>query len=190
VASRHIEAVSRRGDRFGGGTDAFTIEDVRALVKALAGTDVTTVRWHRSGQRMVIGRGAHVARDGARATPALALAAPPVLVPVAVEPPRAPETEAPAAPPPLGRAPERETKPGLLVTTPFVGTFYRAPSPEAAPFVEVGARVKKGQVLCIVEAMKLMNEIEAETSGRIAEVLVENAAPVESGQALFRIEPG
>ena len=81
-------------------------------------------------------------------------------------------------------------KPGVLVTSPFVGTFYRAPSPDSPPFVEVGAKVKKGQTLCIVEAMKLMNEIESETDGTVAEILVQNATPVEFGEPLFRIVPG
>jgi len=70
-----------------------------------------------------------------------------------------------------------------------VGTFYRAPSPEANPFVEVGSKVKKNQVLCIVEAMKLMNEIESEADGIIVKILVENGQPVEYGEPLFLIEP-
>jgi acetyl-CoA carboxylase biotin carboxyl carrier protein len=70
-----------------------------------------------------------------------------------------------------------------------VGTFYRAPSPDSPPFVDVGSIVKKGQVLCIVEAMKLMNEIEAEVEGKIAEIYVLNATPVEFGEKLYRIEP-
>jgi acetyl-CoA carboxylase biotin carboxyl carrier protein len=78
---------------------------------------------------------------------------------------------------------------GDFVTSPFVGTFYRAPSPEADSFVEIGDTVIPGQVLCIVEAMKLMNEIEAEVAGTIVEVLVENGKPVEYGDKLFRIEP-
>src|SRR5262249_47346841 len=73
----------------------------------------------------------------------------------------------------------------LYASSPFVGTFYSAPSPEAPSFVEIGQRVKKGQVLCIVEAMKLMNEIEAEIEGTVVAVLVENAQPVEYGQHLF-----
>ncbi|MEZ4225745.1 MAG: acetyl-CoA carboxylase biotin carboxyl carrier protein [Polyangiaceae bacterium] len=76
---------------------------------------------------------------------------------------------------------------GVFVTSPFVGTFYRAPSPDAEPFVEAGASVKKGQVLCIVEAMKLMNEIEADQAGTIEEILVENGESVEFGQKLFRL---
>jgi acetyl-CoA carboxylase biotin carboxyl carrier protein len=75
------------------------------------------------------------------------------------------------------------------VASPFVGTFYRSPSPEASAFVEVGERVKKGQVLCIVEAMKLMNEIEAELDGTVVACLVENAQPVEYGQPLFKVAP-
>jgi acetyl-CoA carboxylase, biotin carboxyl carrier protein len=77
---------------------------------------------------------------------------------------------------------------GTLITSPFVGTFYRAPAPEAPPFVDVGQNVRKGQVVCIVEAMKLMNEIESEFDGKILEILVKNAEHVEYGQPLFRIE--
>ena len=77
---------------------------------------------------------------------------------------------------------------GVYVTSPFVGTFYRSPSPDSDPFVEVGDEIVVGQVLCIVEAMKLMNEIEAETAGTVIEVLVENGKPVEYGDKLFRIE--
>ncbi len=75
------------------------------------------------------------------------------------------------------------------VTSPMVGTFYRAPAPDADPYVEVGKRVSVGQTLCILEAMKLMNELEAEVSGIIKEIAVENAEPVEYGQVLFRVQP-
>ena len=75
------------------------------------------------------------------------------------------------------------------VTSPMVGTFYRAPAPDADPYVEVGKRVSVGQTLCILEAMKLMNELEAEVSGTIKEIAVENAEAVEYGQVLFRIQP-
>ena len=76
---------------------------------------------------------------------------------------------------------------GTYITSPFVGTFYSAPSPETASFVNVGANVRKGQVVCIVEAMKLMNEIESEADGKIAEVLAKNGEHVEYGQHLFRL---
>ena len=76
----------------------------------------------------------------------------------------------------------------MFVTSPFVGTFYKAPSPEADPFVAVNGSVKKGQTLCIIEAMKLMNEIEAEFAGTVLEVLVESGKSVEFGQKLFKIK--
>ncbi|MDA8084395.1 MAG: acetyl-CoA carboxylase biotin carboxyl carrier protein [Nitrospiraceae bacterium] len=77
----------------------------------------------------------------------------------------------------------------ITVTSPIVGTFYRSPSPEAPSFAEVGTRVKKGQVLCIIEAMKLMNEIESEADGVVVKALVENGQPVEYGEPLFLIDP-
>lgn len=84
---------------------------------------------------------------------------------------------------------EKKLPAGETITSPFVGTFYRSPSPDAASFVEIGTKVKKGQALCIVEAMKLMNEIEAEIEGEIVAILVENAKPVEFGTPLFVIAP-
>lgn len=77
----------------------------------------------------------------------------------------------------------------ITITSPIVGTFYRAPSPDAPPFVDAGTRVKKGQVICVIEAMKLMNEIESEMEGIIVRALVENGQPVEYGEPLFLIEP-
>jgi len=77
----------------------------------------------------------------------------------------------------------------VLVRSPIVGTFYKSPSPDADPYAEVGATVKKGQILCIVEAMKLMNEIESDVEGKVIEICVEDGAAVEYGEPLFRIEP-
>ena len=87
---------------------------------------------------------------------------------------------------PAAAGPAKTTK---EITSPMVGTFYRAPSPESGPFIEVGQTVEIGQVVCIVEAMKLMNEIKSEIRGKVVEVAVENAQPVEFGQALFVVEP-
>ena len=122
----------------------------------------------------------------------LPLASPPQLH-AAVWPAQA-DPQAPAAiqPPPSATQPPPRPAAGreediYQVTAPMVGTFYRAPNPNAPPYVEVGAMVKKGQVLCIVEAMKLMNEIESEVSGEILEIPVANAQPVEYGEVLFRI---
>ena len=84
----------------------------------------------------------------------------------------------------------KEEKSNLVpIKTPMVGTFYRSPSPDAKPYVEIGQVIEPGQVVCIIEAMKLMNEIKAEVKGKIIEVLVENSSPVEYGQALFMTEP-
>ena len=98
-------------------------------------------------------------------------------------------TAAPAEPPVIAAAPADEGN-VVHVTSPFVGTFYRSPSPDAPPFVEVGSDVREGQALCIVEAMKLMNEIEADGAGTIVEILVENGKPVEFGQKLFKVKRG
>lgn len=90
-----------------------------------------------------------------------------------------------AAPAPAPAAPQQT---GTPLTSPMVGTFYRAPSPGAVPFVKVGDTVKKGQVVCIIEAMKLLNEVEADMDGTVKEICVENGQPVEFGQSLFIIE--
>lgn len=95
---------------------------------------------------------------------------------------------APAAEPAQVSAPPPAKK-YIEIKTPMVGTFYEAPSPESPPYVEVGQEIVLGQVVCIIEAMKLMNEIKSEVKGRIVEKLVENAQPVEYGQVLFLIEP-
>ena len=109
-----------------------------------------------------------------------AAAAAPAAVPVAAATP-APTSPAPATPAPAAEGPE--------VKSPMIGTFYRKPSPDADSFVEVGSVVEPETVVCIIEAMKVMNEIKAEVKGTIAEVLLEDGKPVEYGQALFRIEP-
>ncbi len=85
--------------------------------------------------------------------------------------------------------PVQDTTGLVTITSPIVGTFYRSPSPDADPYVEEGDFVKKGQVLCIVEAMKLMNEIESEVDGKVVKILVESTKPVEYGQPLFLIDP-
>jgi acetyl-CoA carboxylase biotin carboxyl carrier protein len=148
------------------------IDALRQIVEILEASDVSRLTWRRGTERL------YIRRDPATVPVAYAAPAP---APVAVV-----ASAAAAAP-----APAAAAKPasGQLVTSPFVGTFYRSPSPDQPAFVEVGTVVKKGQALCIIEAMKLMNEIESEVSGKVVEVLVPNGSPVEFGQALFRIEP-
>jgi acetyl-CoA carboxylase biotin carboxyl carrier protein len=94
----------------------------------------------------------------------------------------------PLAPPPAPKALGDEGR-RVVIKSPMVGTFYRSPAPDAPPFVEIGQEIDSGQVVCILEAMKLMNEIKAEVAGRILEVLVDNGAAVEFGQPLFVVEP-
>jgi acetyl-CoA carboxylase biotin carboxyl carrier protein len=115
--------------------------------------------------------------------------------PVEVAPPAAPpqavpaDTAAPKAPAAPEKVPEEDDPTLKKVTSPMVGTFYRAPAPDAKPYVELGHRVEEDTVLCIVEAMKLMNEIKAEMRGLVRRILVENGQPVEYGQPMFLIEP-
>ena len=111
----------------------------------------------------------------------------PVAAP-AVAPAAPPAAAAPAAAAPQAVAEAAEST-GFVVKSPMVGTFYRAASPGAKPFVEVGQAVKEGDTLCIIEAMKLMNELEADSAGTIIEILAENGKPVEFGQKLFKIKP-
>jgi acetyl-CoA carboxylase biotin carboxyl carrier protein len=95
-----------------------------------------------------------------------------------------------AAAAPAAATPVATEEPGLAeIISPFVGTFYRAPAPEASNFVEVGDKVKPGQTLCIIEAMKLMNELEADVAGEVVEICIDNASPVEHSQVLIRIRP-
>ena len=157
---------------------AFTIEDVKKLVALVEKTDVSLVAWSRGVEKVVIRRGAVVAM--APHAP-LAMHHAPVAAPVAAAP-------AAAAPAPRAEAKVADA-PGSLVTSPFVGTYYRAASPDSPPFTDLGQKVKKGQVLCIVEAMKLMNEIESEVDGTVAEIYVQNGSPVEFSEKLFRIVP-
>ena len=123
---------------------------------------------------------------------AMQVAAQPVLAPLLA----APAALSPGRPTPAEGTPVLDDsskgpqgKAGTEVKSPMVGTFYGAPEPGAKPYVSVGTRVAKGQILCIIEAMKIMNEIESEVSGVVTEVMAPDAAPVEYGQALFRIDP-
>ena len=110
------------------------------------------------------------------------------VAPAAAPPAAAPAAGAAAAPAAAAAAAEEPAQPGHVLKAPMVGTFYRSPSPEAKPFVEVGQNVKAGETVCIIEAMKLMNEIECDKTGVVKAILVENGQPVEFGQPLVVIE--
>jgi acetyl-CoA carboxylase biotin carboxyl carrier protein len=172
-----------------------TFEQIKELIELVAARDLQGLEIERSGFRLKV--------DGHTAAQHVVYAAPPLVpsgasttatpaaVPVAgsAAPPPAPSAAAaPAAAAAATPEPAAGPPPGShILTSPIVGTFYRAPSPQADPFVEVGSRVKKGQVLCIIEAMKLMNEIESDVDGEILEVYPQNAQPVEFGEPLFAI---
>jgi acetyl-CoA carboxylase biotin carboxyl carrier protein len=113
----------------------------------------------------------------------------PAAAPAPVSAPAAAPQAAPASAAPQAAAPTAESTNYQPIKAPMIGTFYRSSSPEAPAFVNVGDEIKKGQVICIIEAMKLFNEIEAEVSGRIVKVMVDNASPVEYDQPLFMIDP-
>jgi acetyl-CoA carboxylase biotin carboxyl carrier protein len=180
MASRPLKQQPERAHAQDVAPTGFSLEDVKKLVQLVEKSDLTHIEWEKGPEKVVIKRG----NSALPAVPApQALAHP---APVA-----APFAAIAAAPAPAAKAEAKPAdKPGVVVSSPFVGTFYRAPSPDSPPFVEVGTKVKKGQTLCIVEAMKLMNEIESETDGTVAEIFVQNATPVEFGEPLFRIVPG
>jgi acetyl-CoA carboxylase biotin carboxyl carrier protein len=142
------------------------LQQLRSLLQTLAEGNVCEFEFEDEKVRIRLTRG-ELARAAAELAPAA----------------RAPEPGG-HAPPALKDAAEDG---GVFVTSPFVGTFYRSPSPDAPQFVEIGSVIREGQALCIVEAMKLMNEIEADCSGSIIEILVENGKPVEFGQKLFKV---
>jgi acetyl-CoA carboxylase biotin carboxyl carrier protein len=168
-----------------------TFEQIKELIELVAQNRLQGMELERSGFRLKIdGQQAAQTVQTVMAVPAAEpagaspAAAPLVSIPVSA--PAAPATSAaPAAGGAASAAPPQGTH---VLTSPIVGTFYRSPSPDADPFVEVGSRVKKGQVLCIVEAMKLMNEIESDVDGVIAEIYPQNAQAVEFGEPLFAIK--
>jgi acetyl-CoA carboxylase biotin carboxyl carrier protein len=127
---------------------------------------------------------APAAAGPAHALQPFAIAAPPSLPAAAATPAASAGGAAPAA-----AAVARVEDRSHVVTSPFVGTFYRKPNPDSSPYVSLGDRIERGHVLCIVEAMKLMNEIEADVAGTVVEILVEDNQPVEYGQPLFKITP-
>ena len=158
-----------------GAGDVFDVRKIRRLVELMNEHELAEIDLRQGEQRIrlrkgyqgevVVGPAPHFAPAAVAGTPS-----------------------ASAVPPPSRTAPVDETG-ATFITSPMVGTFYISPNPEAAPFVKVGDQVGPDSTVCIIEAMKVFNEIQAECSGRVVSVLVENGAPVEFGQKLFRIEP-
>ena len=147
-------------------------EEIRELVKLMDEYHLTEVKVENGEDHIYLRRGEEM------------VAAP--VVPVAVAAPAVPAAPVAAAPAPA--APAAAAAPAVTIDSPLVGTFYKAASPDAAPFVQIGDRVNADTTLCIIEAMKVMNEVKAEKSGVIKEILVENGQPVEYGQPMFVLE--
>jgi len=152
---------------------------IKSLIKAVDQSSIDSVDIERGGTRVRISKTPPAPAGGGAQVYAAA-------------PMQAPSAPAPAAA--VGSAPAPAAAPApasnlVEVTSPMVGTYYAAPAPDAPPYVKVGQKVGIGDTLCIIEAMKLMNELEAEVSGTVAEICVQNGEPVEYGQVLFRIDP-
>ena len=152
------------------------LKDIKAIIDLMRKNAVTEFELEKQDFKIRLKRGSN------GSGPVVAYEDPPAVVyappPAAAAPVPAPITQPPA---PVSNE--------LEIKSPMIGTFYRAPSPESAPYVEVGTEVSPETVVCIIEAMKVMNEIKAEAKGVITQVMVENAKPVEFGQALFKIRP-
>ena len=152
------------------------LAELRRLVQLMESSDLTEVEIEDEGKRVRVVRRGPASPNAAAVVHAAPIGAP-VLAPAAVG-------AAPASEPAAAKAAR-----GIEIPSPMVGTFYRSPSPDAAPYVEVGDRIGKDTPVCIVEAMKVMNEIKAEVEGEILEILVQNGEPVEFGQPLFLVRP-
>lgn len=150
------------------------LKELEKIIKIVEKSEIAELEWEKNKERIRI-------RKDFVGAPAQAIG---YAMP-AVSAPRAPEAPV-AAPAPAAKVENSRTKD---VLSPFVGTFYASPAPSSPKYVEVGARVKKGDVLCIIEAMKIMNEIEAEFPGKVVAMLVKDGQPVQYGQPLFQIEP-
>jgi acetyl-CoA carboxylase biotin carboxyl carrier protein len=165
-----------------------TFEQIKELIELVSARELSTLEVERSGFRLRIeGRAAHHAQAQAAPGPVPAPASPASPAPAAAPPAPAP---APSPAPGAAAGGDEAHPPGThVVRSPIVGTFYRSPAPDADAYVEVGARVKKGQVLCIVEAMKLMNEIESDADGTLLQIYPQNAQPIEFDEPLFALRP-
>ncbi|HAC63857.1 MAG TPA: acetyl-CoA carboxylase, biotin carboxyl carrier protein [Cyanothece sp. UBA12306] len=160
---------------------SINFNELQELLGAIAQTDIAEVTLKTETFELTVRRGGNATPSPSVALPMEVESTPPPAATVAPNPPSLEKT-----PPPVISGKEKKW---IEITSPMVGTFYRAPSPDEAPFVEVGDRVSNGQTVCIIEAMKLMNEIEAELIGEVMEIVVANGEPVEYGQILMWVNP-
>jgi acetyl-CoA carboxylase biotin carboxyl carrier protein len=167
-----------------------TLDDIKDLIETVIAKDITEFEFESGEEKIRICREGSHPRSNAQ--PPYVIVTSPQVATAAMAPQGNPGTVPQQAPPPVPPAPdklaEKEGEGQHMVTAPIVGTFYEASSPGGPAFVQVGDKVQAGQVLCIIEAMKLMNEIEAEASGVIKKRFVSNGQPVEYGEALFAID--
>jgi len=160
------------------------LKDIKAIIDLMKKNSVSEFELEKQDFKIKLKRSANgggpISYEESPVAPVVAYVPPAALAaaPAVAAPAAAPAASAPAAP-----SSEVEIK------SPMIGTFYRAPSPESAPYVDIGAEVNPDTVVCIIEAMKVMNEIKAEVKGVVTQVLVENAKPVEFGQPLFKVRP-
>ncbi len=152
------------------------LKELEKIIKIVEKSEIAELEWEKNKERI------RIRKDFQGPVPTVTYN---TAIPAQAAPAAAPVTHAPVA----TDAKAKENARTKEVLSPFVGTFYASPSPTAAKYVEVGTKVKKGDVLCIIEAMKIMNEIEAEFPGKVAAVLVKDGQPVQYGQPLFQIEP-
>lgn len=153
------------------------LKDIKQVIDLMKKAELTEFDLEKENFKL------HLSRKGEEVAPQIIHAAPVAAAPVAAAPAAAPAGAAPAP----AAAPVEE-KGISLIKSPMVGTFYRAPSPESPVFAEIGTKVSADSVVCIIEAMKVMNEIQSEISGTITEVLVENGDAIEYGQPLFKVK--
>ncbi|MBI4436962.1 MAG: acetyl-CoA carboxylase biotin carboxyl carrier protein [Candidatus Omnitrophica bacterium] len=151
------------------------IKEIKEIINLMNENALTEFELERDGLRIRLRKGTGGAIEGGLEK-----------ILVATSPPPAPQETAPQA---AQEIPKEVAAKAVEIKAPIVGTFYRAPSPDSPPFVEVGSMIEPGQVVCIIEAMKLMNEIKSELGGKIVDVLIENGDPVEFGTVLFLVEP-
>ena len=166
------------------------LRQIKALIDTAIEKDIAELEFEKGDEKLRIRRFPRGGpSDNPNSPPYVVVASTPPSITEAVQPPPVAPPSKPVAEAPTEEPAEQEEDDLVMVTAPIVGTFYEAPSPEAPSFVEVGDKVQTGQVLCIIEAMKLMNEIEAETTGVVVKRFVSNAQPVDYGAALFAIKP-
>jgi acetyl-CoA carboxylase biotin carboxyl carrier protein len=159
---------------------SINFQELRELLGAIAQTDITELILKNDEFELTVRKSNNVTDRSVATVSSMVVDKPPTNT--AAPPPSPTVAPLPPAPPP-------ESKNWLEIASPMVGTFYRAPAPDEEPFVNVGDRITKSDTVCIIEAMKLMNEIEGEISGQVMEIVVQNGEPVEFGQTLMRIKP-